>query len=382
VRIVADANIPFVNECFSAAGQVTLIPGREMTAQDVADADALLVRSVTKVNEQLLTGSNVKFVGTATIGFEHIDVDCLKRNDIGFASAPGSNANSVAEYIVAALLELGQKYNFDIEGKSIGIVGVGNVGSRVENKCRALGMVPVLNDPPLKRQTGDERYRPLEELFDCDFITFHTPLTFEGEDKTFHLADERLFNSLKPGVVFLNSSRGGVTDTAALKNAFRAGKTQAVVLDVWENEPGIDTELLEMVDIGSPHIAGYSYDGKIAGMIMIYEALCKHFGLESEHSAGDFLPQPQVPQIRIDSASNSVQEMIRDTVSQIYKIVDDDQRLRTILQQPPDKRPVTFDKLRKEYPVRREFQNTDILVGSKNEDLAKKLSGIGFKVKI
>ena len=381
MKIVADGNIPFVKECFSSAGQVTVMPGREMTSKAIAGADALLVRSVTKVDEQLLAGSKVKFVGAATIGFEHIDIDYLRRNNIDFASAPGSNANSVAEYVVAALLEMGAKYDLELAGKSIGIVGVGNVGNRVEKKCRALGMIPVLNDPPLKRQTGDRKYRPLKELFDCDVMTLHTPLTFEGQDKTFHLADEEFFKSLKSGVVFLNTSRGGVADTAALKKAIKSGKVKAAVLDVWEDEPAIDTELLEMADMGTPHIAGYSYDGKVAGMIMIYSALCKHFGMEPEYTINDFLPPPAVPEIKLQLPGHSQQQAVRAAVSEIYDIKVDDKRLREILNMPLGKRCATFDRLRKEYPSRREFQSTTVILNSRHSDIAEKLSGIGFKVK-
>jgi erythronate-4-phosphate dehydrogenase len=381
MKIVADANIPFVKECFSSAGQVEIIAGREMSAKTVAQADALLVRSVTEVNERLLAGSKVKFIGTATIGFEHVDVDYLEKKGIGFASAPGSNANSVAEYVVAAQLEIAQKYNFDLEGKSIGIVGVGNVGSRVEEKCRALGMIPVLNDPPLERRTGDQKYRQLKELFDCDFITLHTPLTYEGQDKTFHLANEDFFNSLKDNTVFINTSRGGVVSTNALKKAIKNKKIGATVLDVWENEPDIDTELLDMADIGTSHIAGYSYDGKIAGMIMIYEALCKHFGLEQEHKIGDFLPVPAKPKINLNVKKYSPQQVIRAAVGEIYDITEDDKGLRGILNLPLGKRCATFDRLRREYPVRREFHNTTVIFSDKYRDVVEKLRGIGFKTK-
>ncbi|MCJ7729025.1 MAG: 4-phosphoerythronate dehydrogenase, partial [Sedimentisphaerales bacterium] len=297
MKIIADENIPFVKECFSSLGDVEALSGRRITPNVVADADILLVRSITQVNEKLLSKSEVKFVATATIGFEHVDVDYLKSRNIGFASAPGSNANSVAEYIVAALLSVGKKHKISLVGKSISIVGVGNVGSKVARKCVALGMKVKLNDPPLSRQTGDKKYRPLSELFDCDFITLHTPLTGEGQDKTFHLADENFFASLKPGCVFINTARGAVHDTAALKSAIQSGKLGAVVLDVWENEPNIDCELLRIVGISTPHIAGYSLDGKIAGMIMIYNAACEHIGFEPKYKIEDFLPSPAVPQI-------------------------------------------------------------------------------------
>jgi len=379
MKIIADANIPFVAECFSSIGEVKVIGGREITPRIVSDADVLLVRSITPVGADLLTGSKVRFVATATIGFDHIDVDFLRRNNIGFASAPGSNANSAAEYIIAGLLEIGQKYDIDLEDKSIGIIGVGNVGGRVAKKCGSLGMRIYLNDPPLQRQTGEAKYLPLKELFDCDFITFHTPLTFEGVDNTYHLADEKFFKSLKERCVFFNASRGGVVDSKALKAPIRSGRLRAVVLDVWENEPNIDLELLEIVDIGTPHIAGYSLDGKIAGMIMIYKAACKYFGLEAELDIEDFLPEPAIPKLRIDPNADNEQAMLANAVQKIYDIREDDVRLRRILEKSVEKRGEFFDSLRKNYPIRREFQNTQIVLESPCKSISNKLAGIGFK---
>jgi len=378
MKIIADANIPFVKQCFSSIGEVEVLPGRKITPHSVRNADVLLVRSVTKVNSQLLSASRVRFVGTATIGFEHVDIEYLQKNNIAFASAPGSNANSVAEYVVAALLSVGNKHKIELQGKSIGIIGVGNCGSRVVQKCAALGMEVFLNDPPLQRQTNDPKYLPIERLFECDFITFHTPLTFEGLDRTFHLADENFFKSLKAGCVFINSSRGGVVETTALKNVIRSGRLKAVVLDVWENEPNIDTELLQMVDIGTPHIAGYSLDGKVVGMIMIYRAACEHFGLEPQFDAASFLPAPAVSEIRVSLDAGKEQNIIHQTVQQVYAINRDDFNTREILMAPVAKRGRFFDDLRKNYPVRREFQNTKVLVEDENSSLARKLRDIGF----
>ena len=380
MKIVADINIPFVDKCFSSLGDVIVTGGREMTPELVKNADILLVRSITRVNSDLLDGSSVKFVATATIGTDHIDPDYLASRGIGFSSAPGSNANSVAEYVVAALLALGKKHKFTLEGKSIGIAGVGNVGSRVEKKVRALGMNPVLNDPPLARKTGDRKYRPLDEIFDCDFITFHTPLTHEGEDKTYHLADESFFAALKETAYFINTSRGAVVETAAIRNALSHRKIAGAVLDVWENEPDIDPELLLKVDLSTPHIAGYSYDGKVAGMIMIYNAACDFFGIDPSFTANDFLPEPEVDRIVIDPAAGDEQTIIHDTVQSIYVINRDDFNTREILIVEPQKRGKWFDDLRKNYPVRREFQNTRIIIEDKNTPLAKKLEGIGFKI--
>ena len=286
----------------------------------------------------MLAGSNVKFVGTATIGQEHVDCEYLEAEAIGFASAPGSNANSVAEYVVAALLAVARKHKLELAGKPIGIVGVGNVGSRVEAKVKALGMEVMLNDPPLQRQRGDEKYLPLEELYDCDFITLHTPLTFDGEDKTYHLADAEFFNSLKRGVGFINTSRGGVVDTEDLKKTMQEGKLGAVVLDVWENEPNIDNWLLRNVDISTPHIAGYSLDGKVGGMMMIYKAVCEYFGLPIEYGVEDFLPAPDVDMVEVEADSDSEQELLYRTVQQVYVINRDDFNTREILLVPEGER--------------------------------------------
>ena len=384
MKIVADQNIPFVKECFSSIGQVQTCSGRQLTADQLADAELLLVRSVTKVNQALLKGSRIKFVATATIGVEHVESAYLAAQGIGFASAPGSNANSVAEYIVAALLALGKKYKFELAKKSIGVVGVGNVGSRVAQKCAALGLRVLLNDPPLQRKTGDSKYRPLSELHGCDFITFHTPLTKEGIDKSYHLADANFFASLKKGAVFLNSSRGGVHDTVALKQAMAEGKLLGVVLDVWENEPNIDPDLLRKVDLSTPHIAGYSFDGKVSGLLMIYRAACAHFGLTPSHTEADFLPAPKVPQITItpEQLKDPLERIVHDTVQQVYVINRDDFNTREILTQPEPDRGAFFDRLRKEYPERREFQNTVVVVPAGQTRLAEILGGIGFQIKV
>jgi len=258
-------------------------------------------------------------------------------------------------------------------------------------------MIPVLNDLPLFRQTGDTKYRPLDELFGCDFITLHTPLTKEGQDKTFHLADEKFFKSLKTGCVFINTSRGAVHDTSALRNAIRSGKLKATVLDVWENEPNIDCELLRMVDISTPHIAGYSFDGKVAGLIMIYKSACEFFSIKPKHVAADFLPPPAVPKIQIELVGLDEQELIRETVGQVYVMNRDDFNTREIAMVEAENRGRFFDDLRRNYPVRREFQNTTVVLATEDtknfshrehrghrdfNKLAEMLKGIGFKVRI
>ena len=357
MKIVADENIPFVKKCFESLGCVTTLAGNEITPETLAQADILLVRSVTKVNQQLLHDSPVKFVATATIGTDHIDLDYLRSCNIGFAAAPGSNANSVAEYVTAAVLKLAQRDNYRLAEKSVGIIGVGNVGSNVNAKLSGLGMTAILNDPPLQRKTNEPKYRPLEELFDADF-----------------------FNSLKPGCTFINTSRGAVAETDALKKAIADDRLAAAVLDVWEDEPDIDIELLKMTDIATPHIAGYSFDGKVIGMITIYKAACKYFAVEPTHTAADFLPVPRVKQIQIKNESAPPQQLLHQAVKQVYDITADDARMRKIIDEPADGRGKYFTALRKNYPQRREFQNTEIILDDINSELALKFKATGFKV--
>ncbi len=384
MKIVADVCIPFVSECFSSIGEVEAVSSQEITPAIVSDADCLLVRTVTPVDSGLLAESSVRFVGTATTGFDHIDVDFLRGENIGFASMQGSNANSVAEYVIAGLLEIAQKYNFGLEDKSIGVIGVGNIGRRVSEKAAAVGMKVCLNDPPLRRQSGDLKYLPIEELFDCDFITLHTPLTFEGSDKTYHLADEEFFRSLKAGCIFFNTSRGRVVETNALKAAIRGGGLKAAVLDVWEDEPDIDTGLLEMVDIGTPHIAGHSLDGRVAGMITIYREACKYFGVEAKFDVESFLPEPAVPQLKLNLRDVNEQDVLSEAVKRIYDIKEDDARLRRMLDKSAERKGEFFNRLSDDYPVRREFQNTRIVIADSRQriadskKIAKKLKGIGF----
>ncbi|MHC4187633.1 MAG: 4-phosphoerythronate dehydrogenase [Planctomycetota bacterium] len=380
MKTIADENIPFVKECFSSIGDVDAVSGRGMEQSILKNADVLLVRSITKVNEKLLDGTRIKFVGTATIGDEHIDKTFLESRGIGFASAPGSNANSVAEYIVATLLSIARKKKINLEGKSIGVVGVGHIGSLVEKKVQALGMQPVLNDPPLQRQTSDDKFRPIQELFDCDFVSLHVPLTYEGDDKTYHMANDKFFNSLKRKCVFINTSRGGVVETKSLKSAINNDKLKAAILDVWENEPDIDYELLRNVDLGTPHIAGYSLDGKVNGMIMIYDAVCKYFGLSSDLNISSFLPDVEEAEVKVDHGDKDQQHVLHETVQEVYAINRDDFNMREILMVPDQQRGEFFDDLRKNYSVRREFQNTRIILDKPCEGLVKKLVGIGFKV--
>jgi len=378
VHILADRNIPLVREAFGCLGEVTLYPGRRLSREQVAGADILLVRSVTPVNAALLEGSRVRFVGTATIGTDHVDQAYLARRGVGFASAPGSNANSVAEYLTAALLELADAVlpGRTLRGLTLGIIGAGNVGRRVEEKARALGLDVLLNDPPLARATGLPKYRPLEELFRADVLTLHVPLTREGPDATHHLADARFFERMREGAVFINTSRGAVADTAALSAALDSGRLAAAVLDVWEGEPDIPADLLSKVFIGTPHIAGYSYDGKVNGTRMIFEAACRHFGLDLTWDPSGRLPEPAPAVIPLGDLRGEA--ACRAAVRVAYDIRRDDTALRETLNLPPGERGAAFDRLRKEYPVRREFAAFTVTGGA--EDDRRLLQRLGFRL--
>jgi len=358
--------------------------GRELTAARAAKADVLLVRSVTKVSPELLDGSHVRFVGTATIGTDHVDTAYLEKRKIHFAGAPGSNANSVSEYMTAALLELRGEGLIDrpLNELTIGIIGVGSVGSRVENKARALGMKVLLNDPPLQRQTHDPEYLPLERLFEADIITCHVPLTKHGPDATHHLGDEQFFASLRKGTIFFNTSRGPVMESEALLDALKSGQLKAAVLDVWEGEPKVDVELVERVFVGTPHIAGYSYDGKVNGTKMIYDAACAALGRKRTWSPKpESLPAPKRPTVSAPAVkkSDGLDAATRAVVKIGYDIRADDAGLRKLLNMPADSRPAHFDKLRKEYPIRREWFATTVKAA--DPSLRARLSALGFHAK-
>lgn len=379
MKIIADENIPFVKDVFSVFGEVVLSSGRNINRGILKDADALLVRSITKVNEELLADTAVKFAATATIGIDHIDTEYLSEAGICFASAPGSNADSVAEYVVTAVSILADKYCFNLNGKKIGIIGAGNVGSRVEKRSKVLGMIPLLNDPPKKRETNDDKYLPLDQvLSEADIVTVHVPLNKEGMDKTYHLVDSAFIKMMKDEAILINTSRGKVHDENAVK--LLRDKLRGLVLDVWENEPEIDIDSLNVTDIATPHIAGYSFDGKVNGTFMILDAFISFFSLDNKIDKKPYLKSDSIlTTINLTDSSNAV----FDAVTKAYALIKDDENMRNIINIPADERKNYFDKLRKNYPVRREFKNfTAICNADIQGDIKAKLEGLGFKVKL
>jgi erythronate-4-phosphate dehydrogenase len=380
LKIVADANIPLLAEAFGPLGEVVALPADRITPSVLRDADALLVRSVTRVNEALLAASPVKFVATATIGFDHVDLGYLASRGIAFASAQGSNARSVAEYVLAALAVLAKRGGYSMTQQVLGIVGCGNVGGRLTRMAEAIGMKVLRNDPPLARQTGDPRYVPLDALADADVVTFHVPLERGGPDPTYHMINEALLSRLKRGATLINSSRGAVAETAALKAAIADGRLGRVILDVWEKEPKIDVELLARTDLATPHIAGYSYDGKVNGTRMVLEALCRHFGRRREWDPSPLAPPPANPRVSLP-AGLTVNEAIHAATRAAYDIEADDRRLRAIASEPPEKRAKLFDGLRKNYPVRREFPETTVEMAEPSAAVKAALEALGFRIR-
>jgi erythronate-4-phosphate dehydrogenase len=378
MKIIADSKIPFVQEAFADVAEVTALDTREIVPDVVREADALLVRSETTVDKSLLNGSRVRFVATATIGTDHLDTDYLQQRGIGFASAPGSNANSVGEYIVAALLVLEERCGFSLAGKTLGVVGVGNVGTIVVRYARALGLHVLQNDPPLARTTGNPAFLPLDELMDADIITIHVPLTKTGPDKTFHLFGDARIRAMKSGSILINTSRGGVVDTVAIKNALRTHHLAACVLDVWENEPTIDCELLSVATLGTPHIAGYSFDGKVKGTVMIHKAACEYFGLRSAWLPHDMLGQGVRSPIIVPEGSSHSTGLLA-AIKSCYDIEGDDANLRRIQTLEESERGAFFRRLRAGYPMRREFCNHEVKILPRHLALVDTLRILGYK---
>ena len=377
MKILADENIPLVTEFFAAIGDVVTLPGRNIRSQDANDANVLLIRSVTTVDEQLLGDSDVAFVGTCTIGVDHLDQAWLQKNQIKFSSAPGCNANSVVEYVYAALCHL----DVDWRDKKFGIIGCGNVGGLL-HKCLKLQGVDCYCYDPLRTEQHPD-LTSLSNVLACDIISLHTPLTKSGEHPSFHLINLPELEQLKTGAVLLNCGRGPVINNADLLTFLQLRSDVRVVLDVWEPEPNISLDLLDKVSLGSPHIAGYSYDGKLKGTEMIYQALCKHLQQEPLLSLSQLVSAPTNNTLAL-AEELSPWGQIKQLIEQVYSIADDDKRLRDLAcnaRTGKENFSEGFDNLRKHYSIRREFHNYNVAVGSvKNKVVSDWLRILGFNV--
>ena len=375
--IAVDEVIPYGREAFGSLGEVRPFSGRKISAADIRDADALVVRSVTPVNAKLLEGTRVRFVGSATIGTDHLDLEYLKSRGITCCNAAGSNANSVAEYVTAALLVLARKQAWNLREKSIAIIGAGHVGQALERKAHALGMSVSLCDPPLRETTGDARYHFLDDVLDADILSIHVPLTLDGRYPTRHMIGEAVLDRLSTQQFLINPARGSVIRESDLKRALGAGKIGGAVLDVWEGEPSIDYELLRAVSISTPHIAGFSLDGKVRGTEMILEALCSSSAVSTSWDARNIYPP--VVLLRPEPRSRE-QQAVHSVVQQAYDIMKDDAELRALQALPEKEASVAFDRLRNQYRLRPEFHHFMVEIPHGETALAATLEGLGFGI--
>lgn len=381
MKTVVAETVLLGREAFETFGEVIVVPDRQIGREHLKDADALIIRSKTKVTPELLAGSAVRFVGTATAGFEHIDFQGLEKAGIGWCAAPGCNADSVADYMTAALLRLHIFQGLELEGKTIGIIGVGQVGSRVAKRAEALGLRVLLNDPPraarefpgVGKNSKPQRscFQSLEKLLtESDIVTLHVPLVKEKPWPTLKMADCRFFEQMKRGAVFINASRGKVLDSDALLHARSNGNVSHAVLDVWDPEPVIRADVLAAATIGTPHIAGHSFEGKLNGTVQVYHEACNFFGIAPAWDLAPLLPAVEVPELTIDSIRKSDLEVLAEAVAAVYDIGADQLTAEDIER---------FDKLRSHYRVRREFKNTAVCLSENRTDLLKRIEGCGFR---
>lgn len=379
MRIVADENIPLLEELFSALGELVPLPGRHIAPADVADADVLLVRSVTRVGPGLLENARVRFVGSATAGHDHLDRDWLSGRGIHAAWAPGCNAPSVVDYVLAALLYVVDYDLRKLHGRSVGIIGCGEVGGRLRERLARCGMRCLVCDPPRARAEGEADFVSLQEALAADVVSLHVPLIRSGPDATLHLLGEQELAQLKFGSVLINTSRGPVVDNRALRKLLPERRDLAVVMDVWENEPRPDPRLVRRTTLATPHIAGYSLDGKLAGSAMVFRALHEFLQREPAVQPEQFLPEAPVRSL-VFSDAVAPEHALRAAIAASYSILRDDSAMRAMMRRPPEGDVAAgFDALRRNYPLRRDFSNVRVRVRHSVQGVQAMLRAVGFR---
>ena len=374
--IAVDEDLPYREEAFGGLGEICLFPGRALRPEAIRYADALIVRSVTRVDASLLERSSVRFVAGASAGTDNIDRKYLDDRGIRFSYAAGCNADAVAEYVITALHIAASRRRWDLAAKSLAVVGVGNVGSRVAKKAGALGMKVFLCDPPLHDLTGDARYLPFEDILGADILTFHVPLVMEGPYPTWHLMDDGRLKLLSPDQYLINSARGPVFSNQDLKSALQKKRIEGAVLDVWEVEPRVDYSLLDLVDIGTPHIAGTALDGKIRATEMVRNEFCAFFGIQSAWDTAPLYPAERTVR---PAEKTSSQDAILSVLLQASNIMDYDAGLRELKSAPAEQAAARFDRMRSEVRPRPEFRHFFVDLSGGNADLAGKFTAMGFK---
>ncbi|MEH6350050.1 4-phosphoerythronate dehydrogenase PdxB [Pseudomonas sp. 3JA] len=374
--IVADENIPLLDAFFQGFGEIRRVPGRGIDRTMVEQADVLLVRSVSQINRALLEGSKVRFVGTCTIGTDHLDLDYFAEAGIRWASAPGCNARGVVDYVLGSLMTLAEIEGAQLEQRTFGVVGAGQVGGRLIEVLKGLGWAVKVCDPPRQAAEGGD-YMSLEQIIEqCDVISLHTPLTRDGEQPTWHLFDEARLNQLKPGTWLINAARGPVIDNAALREVLLEREDLQAVLDVWEQEPTVDVDLADLCVIATPHIAGYSLDGRQRGTAQIYQALCAFLERPVEVSLGDLLPRPWLGGITLDAATDPAWALAVLCRS-VYDPRGDDANFRRSLVGTVSEQRSAFDALRKHYPPRREIDSLKVRIEGQSAALQQIVTALG-----
>ena len=372
MKIIADKNIPYLKGIVEQYGETTYLSGAEFTKEAIADADTLIVRTVTHFDQKLLENSKVKLICSATIGYDHIDTEYCDKHNIKWTNAPGCNSGSVQQYITSVLLTLADKHSLDLKEMTIGIIGVGNVGKKVANICQLLGMKVLQNDPPRATKEDSHCFVSLDEIKEqADIITFHTPLNKSGEFKTYHLADELFFSSLKRKPYIINSARGAIIDTNAILKAIHSKQITAAIVDCWENEPSINLDYLNTATIATPHIAGYSADGKANATRMSLLSIAKYWNLDS--NIADLVKPNNLEktEINLDLFGNDKWSRIKGALLFTYSPMLDDKKLRN--------NPDSFKELRNSYPLRRENKAFTILNIKLEEQ--KIFQSLGFQIK-
>ena len=369
INLVADENILLLDELFGNLANITRVNGRSISKEQVANADALVLRSTAKVTPALLEGSNVQFVGTCTIGTDHLAIDYMDANNIVWRNAPGCNAAGVGDYVIACLNHAWQNLGIDPRQQTIGIVGAGNVGGQLAQRLQKAGFNLLQCDPP-KADAGHQGYVELDELLArCQIVCLHTPLTKKGAHATENMLNQVRIKNLVKGTMIISAGRGEVVDQQALLERQQQHNDLHLFLDVWHQEPNIDKSLFNYCHCVTPHIAGHSLEGKMRGTYMIYQDLCEHFGLVASHKLEDLMPKPDVDKLKLNSSATP-QEVMAAACGSVYPLLEDNARMR----QGDD-----FDLLRKNYPVRREFSSLQ-LQGITNTECAAMMSGLGFSL--
>ena len=381
MKIAADKDIPLVEEYFSTTGEVLKLDGRQFTAEAVKQADALIVRSITPVNKNLLCGSKVRYVATITSGTDHIDIPYLKEHGIGFCNAAGCNARSVAEYVLSSLCVLADQFDIDLASKTAAIIGCGHIGSLVERFLRTLGLRCRIYDPPRRDAEGGERYCDLEDVYAADIITLHVPLERGGDHPTWRMIDAEFLGQLQKDVILINTSRGDVIDEQALLTFLAGNDGARLVLDVWHGEPEIEPELLRRADIGTAHIAGYSLDSKFRAVDSACRQVCEYFNIEHNVDLIKSFLDAGISEVPL-TGSPALLDATRMAVLASYDVRTDACALRQVLELEAGQRGAYFDELRRDYRIRREFDALQVNLPPAAAQLAEKLVDLGFRVSV